>query len=148
MGVSTNAMLMYGYDLGGGDGPWKLHNIEEYDDFERPWINEDDGIFESAKKTLLAAAGFTETDYNVDGYFDRKRAAEAQVGVHFEGYCSDAYTAYVISARTITASRGDCLLVDFTIDPAWNEKLAHALKVLDLKPTQAEPRWLLASYWG
>jgi hypothetical protein len=148
MGVSTDGLLMYGYDLGGGDGEWKLHDIEEYDDFERPWVNEDDGIAESAAKTLLASVGFTETDWQVDGYHDRKRAAEARVGVEFERYCSDAYSALVLSAKTYTACRGDCLVIDFTVDPAWDERLAHALKVLDLKPTQAGPRWLLASYWG
>lgn len=148
MGVSTDGLLVYGYDLGGGDDEWKIHNIGEYDDFERPWLDESEGFSESARTALLASVGFTETDYQVDGFFDRKRAAEAKVGVTFEGYCSDAYTAYMLSAKTYTACRGDCLVIDFAVDPAWNEQLAHALKVLDIEPKQAEPRWLLASYWG
>jgi len=148
MGTSTNAMLMYGYDLGGGDGPWKLEGVDEYDGLERPWLGEDDDFEEAAMKVLLATVGYVAPDEYVAGEYQRKADAEQRLGLTVEYHCSGDYPMYVLSAKTYTAHRGDCDVVDFTIDSEWNERLARGLEALGLKPTQPEPCWLLASYWG
>lgn len=153
MGTSTNAYLMYGYDLGDADG-WKIQGIDEYEPWEPEWLDEGEGLHGSAEKLLLAAVGFTETDWHADGYFDRKKAAEEQAGVEIESHCSGEYPMYVLSAKKITAYRGDVKTVDFAalqahvLDADLDGKLARACDVLGLRPVQEQPAWLLCSYWG
>jgi hypothetical protein len=147
MGTSTDALLMWGYDLGGGDDPWKVEGVDEYGSIERPWLGEGDDFESAAMKVLLATVGYTETEYS-PGQWQREEDAKKRLGVSIEEHCSGSYPMWVLTAKTHRASRGECLAVDLTVDPAWGERLAAALKVLDLKPLQAEPCWLLASFYG
>lgn len=152
MGTTTDAYLMYGYDLG-SDDEWKLHGVDEDEAWEPEWL-EDDDLIESAAVRLREAAGFTETDWRAEGYFDRRKEADARVGVEIETHCSAEYSMYVLAARTIRASRGDVVTVDVdglqeavTAD-GLDEKLARACEVLGIRPKQEKPAWLLCSYWG
>ncbi|MFL1903116.1 hypothetical protein ACJWDR_29025 [Streptomyces tauricus] len=160
MGTSTNAMLVYGYHLGGGDGEWLLQDAGEYGelptlDWYTPDSEDGDDFITAAEKRLLAQlADFTETDWQADGYFDRERAAKARVSVEFESHCSGEYPMYLLAAKRITAYRGEAEEIDFPALQAELEqdgadaKLRAALDALGLRPTQERPRWLLCSYWG
>lgn len=153
MGTSTDAYLLYGYDLGSDEG-WKLQGLGEYEEWEPDWL-EDDDLPGSAEKRLLASVGFTEvwSRHNV-GYFDRKNAAVAQVGVTIESHCSGEYPMYVLSAKKLDASRGDVVTVEPAAlqaavgDEDLDGKLARACEALGIQPTQERPAWLLCSYWG
>jgi hypothetical protein len=157
MGQSTNAMLAYGYNLGGEEG-WELQGLGEYDELPTlDWYDADneDGFQEAAEKRLLAElADFTETDWQVDGYFAREREAKARLGVEFDSHCSGDYPMYLLAAKVITVYRGSVKDIDMTtlaVEPemnGWDDKLRAALGALGIAPTQAEPRWLLCSYWG
>lgn len=154
MGMSANAVLAYGYDLGGEE--WKVREVGEYGALTLPWFNEDDedDFVTAAKKRLLVAAGFVEDDWQVDGYFARQREAKDRLGVEFETYVSLDYPQYILAAKVITAGWGDSELVDVTalqcepLENHWDDKLTAALKTLGLTPTQEQPGWLLVSYWG
>lgn len=157
MSTSTNGILAYGYDLAGGDAEWKVGEVGEYGELKLGWLDEeDDDFWTVAEKRLLAAAGFTETDYTVDGYWDREREAEARSGVEIESYCSGDYSMLMLAARgsIMTAYRGDCHTVDMVAlveAPSvngWDDKLRAALEVLGLTPTQERAQWLLCSFWG
>jgi hypothetical protein len=161
MGQSTNGMLVYGYNLGGGDGPWEVEGVDEYGEWSPSWLNPDpdneDGggdVIEDAKKVLLASVGFTETDWRADGYFDRQRDAEARLGVEFDSYCSGDYPMWLLAAHVITVYRGDVQEVNFAAleqartEGDWDTKLAHAIQALGVTPKQERPKWLLVSYWG
>jgi len=157
MGISSDGILAYGYDLGGDDGEWKIEEAGEYGEWTPSWLGEDEdeeGPVEAAELALLAAAGFTETDYEVAGYFDRKREAEARVGVEMTSYCSGDYPMYVLSAHAITVGRGSVKEIDFAalevarVEQEWDAKLTAALGVLGMTPKQATPKWLLVSYMG
>jgi hypothetical protein len=160
MGQSTNAVLVYGYNLGGGEIDWLVEEVDgEFGELRLDWFNGEDesgenDFIEAAEKRLLQAAGFTETDWRADGYFERKREAEARIGVEFESYCSGEYPIYTLAAHVITVHRGDCELLNLDelarmpSDNGWDEKLASALHTLGLTPKQPEPAWLLVSYWG
>lgn len=153
MGTSTNAYLMYGYDLGGGDGPWQIQGIDKYDTWEPAWLDEDEGFMESVLNKLRAAAGFTETDWRADGYFERRNAVDEQLGVEVESHCSGDYPMYVLAAKKFTAYRGDVEAIPTDLSAlvaaeSLDAKLARALEVLDFKPIQEKPGWLLVSYWG
>lgn len=160
MGQSTNGMLVYGYDLGGGEEEWKVREADKYGGLEGlDWLpdpddEDSDGIADAMMTRLLAASGFTETDWEADGYFGRVRAAEEALGVEIETYCSDDYPMSVLAAKTLTAYRGDCDVLDMAAlnDPGtlagYDAKLAAALVALGLTPVQEKPAWLLCSYWG
>jgi hypothetical protein len=155
MSTSTNAILAYGYDLGGADDDWKVREAGEYGELALDWFDaeDDDADFITvAEKRLLAASGFTETDWHADGYFDRQREAEARLGVEIESYCSNNFPMYLLAAKVITVRRGYVETVDpaeLTVVPAeWDEKLSAALGVLGLTPLQERARWLLCSFWA
>lgn len=146
MGISTNAHLVYGYYLGDPCEEWEVENPPD-------WLTDDDDefdIYTEVEDRLLAAAGFTETDYTVDGYGERRRAALN--GVAIETFCSVEYPLYMLAVKVITAHRGDVV----TVDPAelarrqndYDRRLQHALTVLGLEPKAKQPTWMLVSYWG
>lgn len=155
MGTSTDGILAYGYNLGGDDSGWEVAEADEYGGLTLDWLAEDDDDFETAAMNrLLAAAGFTETDWQVDGYFKRKNEAEKNLGVGFETYCSGDYPLYILAAKVITVSRGYVEPIDVTalqcepVENHWDDKLRGALSTLGMTPKQEKPAWLLCSYWG
>lgn len=155
MGMSTDAILAYGYDLGGGDG-WKINGLGEYGELPTiDWYDpESDEDFEEAieRRLLAQIANFTETDWRVDGYHARKNAAKAQLGVKLVSHCSSEYPMWVLAAHSTTAWRGSPHLFDpaelGTVPPAWDDKLRAALAALGVTPTQERPQWVLCSDWG
>jgi hypothetical protein len=140
MGTSTNGILAYGYDLGDPQ--------DDFDPDDFPWYDEDEGFDESAEKALLAAHGFTETDWRADGYFERKSAAEKTIGVELVAHCSGDYPMYLLAAARQTARRGYVEVVDRTVPDNADERLRWALGVLGITPKAEKPQWLLVSYWG
>jgi hypothetical protein len=151
MGTSTDAILAYGYDLDGPDGEWQIREVDEYGSPTLDWWDDDD-IIEAVETKLLAATGFTETDWQVDGYFTRRREALAAIGVEVISHCSGECPMYILAAHSTTARRGG----PKTVDPAdmaalqkdADARLARALEALGMTPTQDKPAWLLASDWG
>lgn len=158
MGQSTDAILAYGYDLGSNESGWKIREAGEYGELPAlPWYGPqgDDDFQSAAERRLLAdIAGFTETDWQVDGYFAREREAKARLGVTFDTYCSGDYPMYLLATHVTTVYRGDTEHIDpadMLRRPAaegWDAKLTAAVTALGITPVQAEPQWLLCSYWG
>lgn len=158
MGQSTNAMLVYGYHLGGGDG-WELQGLGEYGelpalDWYDPEDAEGDDFQSAAERKLLAEiAGFTERwSPDVDGYWDREREAKARVGVEFDTHCSGEYPMFLLATKVITVYRGSVKEIDpatdLAVEPDWDTKLRAALDALGINPTQEQACWTLCSYWG
>lgn len=156
MGSSPTAILAYGYDIGGAED-WKIREAGEYGDPTVAWYNDDedaDGFVTQAENRLLVASGFTETDWQVDGYHARKREAENRLGVTFRYYCSFEYSSYVLATKVITVDWGETELLDLPklmAEPAeqgWDDKLAAALCVLEITPNQERPGWGLYAFYG
>jgi hypothetical protein len=164
MGQSTNAMLVYGYNLG-GEEDWELEGLGEYGELpDLPWYDADDegGDFQgAAERHLLAAlAGFTEEyphgqpQETRRAYFDRKTEAEARLGVKFDTHCSGDYPMFLLATKVITVYRGSVKDIDMAalaVEPemnGWDEKLRAAVQALGITPKQERPQWLLCSYWG
>ncbi|MFD8820808.1 hypothetical protein ACFV1C_00315 [Streptomyces sp. NPDC059605] len=145
MSTSTNAMLVYGYHLGGED---ELPDLDWYNP------DEDDDFQEAAERKLLAdLAGFTETwDQVGEGHYARRSTAMKQVGVEFETHCSGNSPMFLLATKTITVYRGSVEEIDpadlLAAPPEWDTRLRAALDTLGLNPTQETARWLLCSYWG
>ena len=157
MGTSTDAILAYGYDLGGPEDEWRVEQLNDDGELQLDWFNpeaDDADFVEAAAGQLLTAAGFTETDYKAAGYFARKRTAQERIGVEFNSYCSGDYPLFLIATKRITVARGHIAQLDLAALAAevktngWDDKLHAALTVLGLTPKQDKPGWLLCSYWG
>ena len=159
MGQSTDAMLVYGYNLG-GEEDWELEGLGECGELpDLPWYDADDGDDDfqgAAERRLLAEiAGFSETwSSENEGYFDRERAAKARLGVEFDTHCSGDYPMFLLATKVITVYRGSVKDIDMAalaVEPetnGWNEKLRAAVQALGITPKQERPQWLLCSYWG
>ena len=154
MGNSADGILAYGFNLGGDEG-WEIAEAGEYDEWTPDWYDEDEeDLISDAEKHLLRAAGFDETDYKADGYYDRKREAGARVGVELVTYCSFDYPIYALAAHTVTVYQGHVTEVDWAelerqrVSEGWDAKLTAALAVLGATPKQERPKWLLLSRWG
>jgi hypothetical protein len=143
MGISTDAILAYGYDLGYDPVPTWWSNLSEEE-------QENEGFADLAKTQMLASIGFTEKwAKGNEGYFDRKREAKKQLGVEVIYYCSYDYPMYILAAKEFRAYRGDVEIIDsLDIDLDWDDKLKSALKSLEIKPINEHPQWMLVSMWG
>lgn len=151
MGTS-DGILAYGYNLGGPE-EWLVREVGDNGEVTAEWWDDDD-VTEAAITALRTAAGFTETDWEADGYFDRRNAADARIGVVIDTHCSGEYPEYLLAAHVTTAARGYPETLDLAelqaqaVTDGWDDKLRAALEVLGLTPTQEKPGWILASYWG
>jgi hypothetical protein len=160
MGMTIQAELHYGYDLGdneNGNGWAFAETSGEYDEtIALPWFDEGgDSLGEQAMDQLRKAAGFIETDWRADStYFDRRRELDAQLGVEFQntGY-EGARTLLVAKGIEITAYTSEVELIDPALlaagaTDAMDQALANALQVLGITPKQEKPAWLLTCYYG
>lgn len=154
MGMDPEAKLVYGYALGGdedSDG-WLIAEAGEYGQWEPDWIG-DHGVVDAAKKRLLASVGFTETDYKVDGFFDRQREAEARLGVKFATHGGE-HSCRALVTYEVSVEWGEVAVLDFAelmaarVEGDWDAKLAHALAALGVTPKQERPAWLLLAAYG
>lgn len=154
MGMSADADLAYGYDLGGPESGWSVEEAGEYGDWEPPWADGEDIVTAAEKRLLQIVGEFTETDWRAEGYYDRKRAAEARVGVKFVsvGHCN--YGGWILAARHVSAWGYSVKTVDLAaleaerVSSNWDDLLAQALRVLEFTPKQTKPAWLLAPSYG
>lgn len=150
MGISSDGILVYGYDLG--------------DDFDTPpWYSdedEDEGFAETAVAYLLEKSGlFTETDWEAEGYYKRKFEAENKVGVTIIYHCGYDYPMYILAPKDdhseFRAYRGypkyleaDHLNIPEEVRAEWDAKLEWALKELQMTPINKSPQWILTSILG
>lgn len=144
MGVSTDGILAYGFDLGEDFGfDWDREDVPA-------WVTDEDD--EAAENVLLAANGFTEPEPDGDAWIawhDRRTAALEQLGVELIAHCSDRAPMYLLAAKSFENRRGDAVAVDFNLPENAAERLAWAVDVLGLTKFQGQaPRWLLASMWS
>jgi hypothetical protein len=157
VGISSDGILVYGYDLGDEpengyqDTPEWLKKAEEESEFEN--------FAESAEIYLLAQSGFTDTDWESEGYWERKRAAEEQMGVEILYHCAYEYPMFIITVKDkraqFRAYRGqpislgiDQLNIPSFVKEEWDAKLKWASDLLGFKTTNERPTWILTSILG
>lgn len=146
MGLDWDGILAYGYDLG----------FEESGEFELPpWVDEDkldeEGFEEVVEEYLLKnLIGFTEKwEPDKVGYWDRKREAEKALGIQIVRYCSSDYAGFILSTKQYIAYQGESVPIncnDLALEEEWKDKLNKAIEVLQMKPVNDEPSWLLCTY--
>jgi hypothetical protein len=140
MGVSSDGILVYGYDIGELED--SLYGVvpEDYDDDFREWVED----------KLLESVGFTEQDWEAEGYFDRKREAENRLGVEVVVHCSYEYPMYILGIKgTITrAWRGSPqLIANLDVHTEWGGTLRDAALLLGIELV-GDPGCIRASVMG
>lgn len=142
MGSSPRAELLYGIELGINCG-------FKYDELPA-WFDEegDEDWIASAEAHLLTAFGFTETDWQVEGYYQRKGAAETAMGVQVRSYGAGEDDSYLLAAVVHRTTWDSALAIpELVVPEGAEERLAWAVDALGVAPQVRQPRWLLtASY--
>lgn len=149
MGVTTDAILCFGVDMGESPGfPW----MQEDNEFDE-WMANRIGIyypFKGNDKEWNDWYSIKENKEAMSLYWNIKRDLENGCPVQIVYHCSAEYSEYILAVRgTVTkANRG------------YPEKITHLevdrVKINEYMTTLKEwgielpeqPEWLLASYWG
>lgn len=162
MGVSTNAILFYGYCwdeeirlLPEGEDEW-VDVIRVKRGIPDPWASflevgpqvsyEDKMSIEKEWKAKNRAA--------LDAYYEAKKAIAKEYGCDIGSHCSDSCSIpYIaIASAGILAYRGYPKPIsadDLKTDPAWDGLLRKFCEDVGITPPEGqEPRWWLVSYWG
>lgn len=163
-----SGILAYGYDLGGPDH-WKLNKPEpnEYgyvnkntfvfmQPFEGAESLEDSWFAKRAIDFLLMKSGFKlyqwfDSEGRPSNYSAKKNDAILSLGLSVVTYGSSDYKGYILamSSTYFTAPEyGAREVHPNLIDHSAADRLYAALETLEIDPIQAEPRWILASYYG
>lgn len=170
MGRCATAKLMYGYHLW-NENEWAIEAVTDgkYGALQPatfPWLTAEqvadweslyhggelEELFE--ERLLAELAGFTETDWRVDGYHQRKREAEERVGVRFVHHGYEYQSVALAIGEPIEADWGDAkpinpvTLLSVADSLVLNRRLEAALATLALKPTQQRAQWLLTAHYG
>jgi hypothetical protein len=144
MPTDVDAILAYGYDLG-GPGRWNLRGADSDLEPSFSWWDGDDDDSDS----------FSEAAHEKLRQFRRTNVHADVAGVEVVWYGSDTrhgigigyilaaagYHSYYSNALPLTALR-----VTDTGD--WDRRLGNALDILGIQPQQVGPRWLLAASHG
>jgi hypothetical protein len=137
MGISSDGLLIYGFDLGIEDEqPFSelLADNEEFDDF----IANEAGI-----------EGWTENAK--DDYWKRYREAVEACPVELHIHCSYDYPMYVLGVRgaNFTAYRGDPTIIEKDAFNISEDKIKAAKEWCEkYKIEWQEPKWVLCSLYG
>lgn len=168
MGVSTNAVIFYGYcwdeetELIGGrvkevvKGEWEEVVIRDRGGVN-PWdAYNATGIDAIRDYHLRDKAGKEWCEQHraaLDEWYEKKRAVNAEYGCDIGRHCSgDCPMPYVfVIASEITARRG--YPVGLTghglfVDQEWDGLLDKFVSDLGVEKPQSSPQWWLVSYWS
>lgn len=147
MSTDVDALLVYGYDLG-GPGRWNLRGVDRDQAPNFSWWNPvtgEDGGFMEATAEALQNYRRTNLDAIVGGLSVVWYGSEVKWTGFDVGYMLAAthYSSYFSHALPISPEA----IVQHDRDK-WDRQLEQALTILDIHPLQQEPRWLLAASHG
>jgi hypothetical protein len=164
VGVSTNAVLFYGY-CWTDDDVAIFENAPEVEDGEwvvavlkrrgvvDPWdayVEPSRGIpyYEQQRQT----DAWTEAHRaELDAWHAAQRAVEEEFGVEVDSHCSGDYPIPYLCTAQVIARRGDAEEITperLTVDPTWAGKLDRFMAEFGIEKPHESPRWWLVSYWG
>jgi len=143
MGQSTDGIVFYGFPLG---------LVEDWDDTGLSWLLDEDTDWEDR---IAALRGIPSPPEPYEGnkeahsaYWSAKSKLIDNETVGIGTYCSGEYPGYYVYAVNSerTANRGECLELNPSVNPDWDEQIKEFCALLDIK-WQA-PTWYVTSYWG
>lgn len=173
MGVSTDAILFYGYcwdkeahtpygdededeDDDSGEDGWEtryarvkglLPPSTPYP--ERSVQPTRENGWDSTPKDYSAVERSIISQYHV--YWEAKEALVKREPCLIDTHCSASCPMpYVAVKASITASHRGCpqKIADLTVDPTWHAHLAEFCKLMEIKVGNKKPTWWLVSDWS
>lgn len=162
MGVSTDAILFYGYcwdeeadlmdriregdDNSSGWAEVILRRRGEHD----PWDGYPAGEgLPYAEKRAMQTAWIEDNRPSIDAWGEARKAVEREHPVSLGHHCSGECSMPYLAAFSLCASRGYPKAVELPpVDPAWREALDAWLALFGIEKPQPEPKWWLVSFWG
>jgi hypothetical protein len=171
MGVSTNAILFYGYcwddeiDLFDPDGESddELNDSEWVDVVARkrghksPWDSYPEAECDAApygkERNAIGDKWMAENRAAIDAWAHLKKSIEQELGCEINHHCSqDCMIPYIeIADSGLFARRGYPARIDAwpKAGDDWDGKLEKFCKELGIEPPPGQkPGWWLVSYWG
>lgn len=152
MGSYPIGILAFGYDLGGPEHGWKVH---EWDDgsyrLKVPWYDDKESFADQVETLLLESVGFTEEWNSTEGYHRRKLVAEKLIKVELVNYGSYDFPGYILALKGCVLKSPDwgSTPVGYNhVHFELREYLQSALNVLGLHPNASGPDWHLATFYG
>jgi hypothetical protein len=132
MGQSTDALLVYGFDLG---DEWSEDGLENMLD-------------EDIKAKIRQVEGFHDLEANISTYL---QANGVEHGVEIVHHCSCDYSMKLLGIEVVTAYRGDVQHLDLPelahrcFAENWAANVGLAANLLGI-PEKA-PGWMMVSMW-
>lgn len=154
MGVSTDAILFYGYvwedeyelfDDPDGESDWAAI-IAKKRGHKDPWVDHPGG----------RAQGWVDAHRaELDAWSAARKAIEEEYGVEISRHGSDQWAVPIIQIADVgfRAGRGypkGITAGDLRTDPGWDAKLSKFINDLgiDIAEARPGPGWFIASWWG
>lgn len=150
MSIDPKGILAYGYDLGGQDEGWEIENVDSGFTIDEEVLQEillDKLIGFNEKYPLHSSRVKDRQEYN-----ERRKAAEEKLGIELVRYGSYDYPSWILATKVFRAPDYGSMIIPRIKNSRFfvesHVKLNTALDALDFKPNQAEPSWILASFYG
>ena len=164
MGVSTNAILFYGYcwdkeielfpcDPDGDFPEWdriilRKRNVPD------PWEafpSEEFRTLDWRERRQKGDAWMKEHEVELNAWTEAKKFVREEFGCEIGSHCSGGCSMPYVFVSEVVARRGYPLSVTpatLAIDPVWHSLLDRFLAELGIDRPQEKPGWWLASYWS
>jgi len=169
MGVSTDAILFYGYcwDAEDTPNPWKIEDDNEDDDWETCYARAKGCLPPTTPYPERTVQPTRENGYNSTpkdysnaekkiikehtAYWEAKRkiveASPCLVDRHCSASCPMGYVAVRVSVTC--SNRGfPHEITSLAVDPAWKDQLVEFCATLSIKTKGMKAAWWLVSDWS
>ena len=165
MGVSTDALLVYGYvweeeadlfDDESGEREW-TEIVARLRGIPNPWDQYPEAELAALPYAEQRARGNEWTAAHraeLDAWRDAKKAIEAEYGIDVDYHGSDEWSVPIvkIAGAGKRAARGypqELAGTDLAVDPEWDGRLRRFVTDLAIDTSEAKgPGWFLVSWWG
>ena len=169
MGVSTDAILIYGYAWAEEKDLFQAHRFGDGDDDDAEWPElllrkrgvknpwDDYPITAEMQRQLsyetrdsLSRCWMAENEERLDAWRQRQEAVEREFGVIVGRHCSGECPMPYVAAWKLVAHRGSPVAVAVPVGcyDAWDARLATFLAEFGIVPPQEHPGQWLVSYWS
>lgn len=138
MGVSTNAILFYGIDIG-----------EEVPDWDEDALDEWEVTYASRLGIKEPEVPYNDNEEVHKKYWDNKSKLAKASGCKVGQYCCSEYPMRYVALKETetTVYRGEAVEIkSLTVPVDANDKLRRFCKVMGIE--YQDPKWFLTSYWG
>ena len=154
MGVSTNALLIFGFDFhdSDSDGDYRFgeEGWEEFYAAKKGVVDDSELFNKEGNYAVPEGAERNRREKLHDIYYDKKQKLAKKAGVEIDCHCSTDYPIYFVSLRSYSASRGFPTKIDISkIDDVTQDEIAKLKEFCEIMEIKwKKPHWYLASYWG